>query len=163
MLFICQRLLFVKVMRSRHDMKWNVNFVWVAHCYVAKKRGWPHCRIYIYNYSHDTIISHHNPQDVNSNRDLAPHDAYQTAARLIASRPSNLHHARPHLRLPILSVTVSLPLCFFSLSRKLVHKMDQWNTTHLPSPIKRQNSKVWQKNVIWCPGCVVLRSSVSAE
>lgn len=54
----------------------------------AKKRGWPHCRIYIYNYSHDTIISHHNSQDVNSNRDLAPHGAYQTAAQLIASGPA---------------------------------------------------------------------------
>lgn len=74
-------------MQSRHDMKWNVNFVWVAHCY-APKRGWPHCRIYIYNYSRDTIISHHNSQDVNSNRDLAPHDAYQTAAQHIASGPA---------------------------------------------------------------------------
>lgn len=38
MLFICQRLLFVKLMQSRHDMKWDVNFVWVAHCYALEKR-----------------------------------------------------------------------------------------------------------------------------
>lgn len=81
MLFICQWLLFVKVMPSPHDMKWNVNFVWATHRY-AQKRGWPRCRIYIYNYSHDTIISHHNSsaRDVSSDREQALHTAYQTAA-----------------------------------------------------------------------------------
>lgn len=39
MLFICQWLLFVKVMQSRHDMKWNVNFVWATHCYAQKEGG----------------------------------------------------------------------------------------------------------------------------
>lgn len=85
MLFICQWLLFVKVMQSRHDVKWNVNFVWATHCYAQKKktgRGWPRCRIYIYNYSHDTIISHHNSsaRDVSSDREGVSHAAYQTAA-----------------------------------------------------------------------------------
>lgn len=49
---------------------------------LCTKRRWPRCRIYIYNYSHDTIISHHNSsaQDVNSDREQALHSAYQTAA-----------------------------------------------------------------------------------
>lgn len=38
MLFICQWLLFVKVMQSPHDMKCNVNFVWATHRYAQKKR-----------------------------------------------------------------------------------------------------------------------------
>lgn len=68
-------------MQSPHDMKWNVNFVWATHLY-APKRRWPRCRIYIYNYSHDTIISHHNSsaQDVNSDREEALRAAYQAAA-----------------------------------------------------------------------------------
>lgn len=37
MLFICQWLLFVKVMQSLHDMKWNVNFVWATHRYAQKE------------------------------------------------------------------------------------------------------------------------------
>lgn len=37
MLFICQWLLFVKVMQSPHDMKWNVNFVWATHRYAQKE------------------------------------------------------------------------------------------------------------------------------
>ena len=49
---------------------------------LCTKRGWPRCRIYIYNYSHDTIISHHNSsaRDVSSDREQALHSAYQTAA-----------------------------------------------------------------------------------
>lgn len=39
MLFICQWLLFVKVMQSPHDMKWNVNFVWGTHRYAQKEGG----------------------------------------------------------------------------------------------------------------------------
>lgn len=37
----------------------------------GEREGWPHCRIYIYNYSHDTIISHHNSsaQDVSADRE----------------------------------------------------------------------------------------------
>lgn len=49
---------------------------------LCTKRGWPRCRIYIYNYSHDTIISHHNSsaRDVSSDREQASRSAYQTAA-----------------------------------------------------------------------------------
>lgn len=39
MLFICQWLLFVKVMQSPHDMKWIVNFVWATHLYAQKEGG----------------------------------------------------------------------------------------------------------------------------
>lgn len=48
---------------------------------LCTKRGWPRSRIYIYNYSHDTIISHHNSsaQDVSADREQAFHAAYQTA------------------------------------------------------------------------------------
>lgn len=38
MLFICQLLLFVKVMQSPHGMKWNVNSVWASH-HDAQKEG----------------------------------------------------------------------------------------------------------------------------
>lgn len=49
---------------------------------LCTKRGWPRCRIYIYNYSHDTIISHHNSsaRDVSSDREQASRSAYQAAA-----------------------------------------------------------------------------------
>lgn len=119
MLFICHWLLFVKVMQSRHDVKWNVNFVWASHCY-AQKEGWPRCRIYIYNYSHDTIISHHNSsaRDVSSDREQASHSAYQTAAWQAWAqrfRPSDLHHAKSDSLsscVPlILSVCLCLSLC----------------------------------------------------
>lgn len=39
MLFIYQWLLFVKVMQSPHDMKWNINFVWATHRYAQKEGG----------------------------------------------------------------------------------------------------------------------------
>lgn len=37
MLFICQWILFVRVMQSPHAMKWNVNFVWATHRYAQEK------------------------------------------------------------------------------------------------------------------------------
>lgn len=111
-------------MQSRHDVKWNVNFVWATHCYAQKKknrRGWPRCRIYIYNYSHDTIISHHNSsaRDVSSDRGGASHAAYQTAAwqawhsapgLVICTTQSLTRSASAHLRSWVsVSVCVSLP------------------------------------------------------
>lgn len=69
---------------------------------LCTKRGWPRRRIYIYNYSHDTIISHHNSsaRDVSSDREQALHTAYQTAAW------QAWHHASG----PVIYTTQSLAL-----------------------------------------------------
>lgn len=86
-----------------------------------KRRGWPRCRIYIYNYSHDTIISHHNSsaRDVSSDRGGASHAAYQTAARqawhsapglVICTTQSLTCSASAFLRSSVsVSVCISLP------------------------------------------------------
>lgn len=85
-----------------------------------KKEGWPRCRIYIYNYSHDTIISHHNSsaRDVGSDREQASRDAYQTAAwqaRVQRFGPSDLHHAKSDSLSFCVPLILSVCLCLVSL------------------------------------------------
>lgn len=78
-----------------------------------KKRGWPCSRIYIYNYSHDTIISHHNSsaRDVSSDRERALHTAYQTAAWQAWHHASGPVIYTMQSLAPSLSLSVSLSFC----------------------------------------------------
>lgn len=115
-----------------------------------QKRGWPHRRIYIYNYSHDTIISHHNSLDVNSNRDLAPHDAYQTAARLVASGPAiYTTHDLSFCAATDRQLSVSLPRClspclsFVPKASQLVH------VQHTQMMMMMMANLPGSHNVIW--------------
>lgn len=75
-------------------------------CTKKERRGWPRCRIYIYNYSHDTIISHHNSsaRDVSSDRGGASHAAYQTAAW-------QAWHSAPGLVICTVQKSHSLSIC----------------------------------------------------
>lgn len=80
---------------------------------LCTKRGWPRSRIYIYNYSHDTIISHHNSsaQDVSTDREQAFHAAYQTAVWQAWHHTSRTVICTMQSVPPLLSVSVLFSFC----------------------------------------------------